>query len=247
MLLRRLGSVRPRPVTARRARRSRSDGECTAGSPPRPGLRAAGAQCSRRGRDPFPPASSRPRLLDLSVHRRICTRPFQAEILLLRPYPDPSPAFPSLSAPWGSLSVPPAPLRAPVSCYLCLRASSLRSLSSLGPWTSRLGFLSLLRQRLSGLGSLVTSLRSSSLRSLSLSTYAPAMGPFPVTTCAPPVWGLCRYLSVCTSRLKLLSLPFQFWFGFCPISACASLELRSLSLLHLGPSRFGAQSSLPAL
>lgn len=130
MLLRRLGSARPRPVTARRARLSRSDGECAAWSPPRPGLRAAGAQCSRRGRDPFPPASSGLRLLDLSVHRRICTRPFQAAILLLRPNPVPSLAFPSLSAPWGSLSSPlrprPSVLRslvtsacAPVVCGPC--------------------------------------------------------------------------------------------------------------------------------
>lgn len=163
MLLRRLGSARPRPVTARRARRSRSDGECAAPSPPRPGLRAAGAQRSRSSRDPFPPASSRLRLPGPSrppphLHPAL---PGRDPGPPPRPRPRPGPL--NRVCTLGSPPRAACASQSPGLRHLCLCACTPLSLSSPSRCLSSLGFLRCLL--FSRLGSLVTSLSSSWMRS----------------------------------------------------------------------------------
>lgn len=195
MLLRRLGSARPRPVTARRARRSRSDGECAAPSPPRPGLRAAGAQRSRRSRDPFPPASSGLRLPGPSrppphLHPAL---PGRDPGPPPRPRPRPGPL--NRVCTLGSPPRAACASQSPGLLHLCLCACtplSLWVLSSRCP--SSLGFLRCLL--FSRLGSLVTSLSSWMRSFYPRSTCAPGLGSCPV--CATSLWGLC-HLSACTS------------------------------------------------
>lgn len=114
-----------------------------------------------RGLVPAPPRAprgwcavlqTRPRPLPACILRAEASGPFRPPPHLhpalpgcdFAPPPEPSP-LPGLSIPvctlgFPLLSAPSAPLRAPVSCHLCLRASSLRSLSSLSLCTSSRGF-----------------------------------------------------------------------------------------------------------